>query len=1026
MITNKAVGQTLKKLRRFLTSLEGRFFKPVGTVDMRFFQTFDVLHEIPDDSCFGPLPENGMWGEEWAYGWFKGSYEVPEALAGKALYLRPLTGGYEATLWLNGRIHSNFATKEVVGSHGNHYCNRIRKEAVAGEKLDIALEYYAYHRVPGTQPLVSEALPTHTYAIADTQICLRDDEVFEYYFDLATLLELVEAENTPAFRKADVEYTLSLIHEKLFYDPATCTEEEFYTGLRTTLPLLKAQLDKKNASSVPYIGLIGHSHMDTAWLWPMCETVKKCARTYANVLNLMEEYPEYNFVQSSAYHGAMMLRNYPELFGRIKDAVAAGRYEPNGGVWVECDCNITGGEYMVRQFVWGQRFTREHFGYTSDAFWLPDTFGYSQSIPQIMKGCDVDYFLTTKMAWCDTNHFPYTSFYWQGIDGTKVLTHLNRTHVGPSPLNYEMITTGEDPIQESRTNSMRLFSYGKGDGGGGPEFEMLETARRIKDLEGVPKSEHTTVSKFMHELEDSIRKPTTYAGELYLELHRGTLTNQHPIKRNNRKLELALHNLEAATVAKAVAAGAPADGKEIDPMTETLLVNQFHDILPGTCIHRAHAESIAETTAAIEKANGQTRAMLTAENGTLTLNNLNSFDLDGTQTVYLPAEGLDAVEGALTQKVTDRDGKQLLAVAGLKVPAYGAIEVKAAEAKDAGSAFTVDGKHIETPFAVIELDDNGAFASFIDKRTGRELVNGLPFNTFLMAEDMPAAWDNWDIDADLEDKMRPVKGLVSCEVVANGALELRLRMVHKITGISTIYQDVIFSAVSPMVVFDTVIDWQEAHRFLKTAFDTSLVADGVINEIQFGHIRRSNHRSTDVEKARFEICNHKFSDLSERNNGFALINDCKYGLSANEGSLRLSLHKGGILPDELGDKGMHEMKYAILPHMGGFSAETVIQPAYAFNNPAIPGKGQAQASLVTISTPDVIIETVKPCEDTQNAYILRLYEATGGYTKAKLTFGHAVKALKLTNMLEDEKEVLNAAEDLTFRPFEIKTIKVEY
>ena len=1026
MISNKAVGQTLKKLRRFMTTLEERFFVPVGTVnDMRFYQTFDVLHEIPADDKFGPLPESGKWGEEWAYGWFKGSYTVPEELAGKTLYLRPLSGGYEATLWLNGRIHSNFATKEVVGSHGNHYCNRIVKSAAAGEKLDIVLEYYAYHRVPGTQPLLSEALPTHTYDIRETQVCLRDDEVFEYYFDLATLMELCEAENTPAFRRADVEYTLSLVHEKLFYDPNTCTREEFYGGMRETLPLLKAQLNKKNASSVPYIGLIGHSHMDTAWLWPICETVKKCARTYANALNLMEEYPEYNFVQSSAYHGAMMQRKYPELFGRIKEAVAAGRYEPNGGVWVECDCNITGGEYMVRQFVWGQRFTREQFGYTSDAFWLPDTFGYSQAIPQIMKGCDVDYFLTTKMSWCDTNKFPLTSFYWQGIDGTKVLTHLNRTHVGPSPLNYEMITEGSDPIEEMRTQSMRLFSYGKGDGGGGPEFEMIETARRIQDLEGVPKSEHTTVSKFMHDLEDNIRKPTTYAGELYLELHRGTLTNQHPIKRNNRKLEIALHNLEAATVAKAVAAGVPADKADIDPMTESLLVNQFHDILPGTCIHRAHAESIAETSAAIEKANEMTRALLTAENGKLTLTNLNSFDLDGTQTVYLPAEGLDGIEGALTQKVTDRDGKQLLAVAGMKIPAYGAAEVKAAEEKAADSAFTVNGKHIETPFAIVEMDDNGGFASFIDKRTGRELVNGLPFNTFLMAEDMPAAWDNWDVDADLEEKMRPVKGLVSCEVVANGALELRLRMVHKLTGISTVYQDVIFSSVSPMVVFDTVIDWQEAHRFLKTAFDTALVADGVINEIQFGNIRRSNHRSTDVEKARFEICNHKYTDLTERNNGFALLNDCKYGLSANEGSLRLSLHKGGILPDEKGDKGMHEMKYAILPHMGGFAAETVIQPAYVFNNPPMLTAGEAAASLVKVSTPDVIIETVKPCEDKQNAYILRLYEATGGYTKAALTFGHDVKALKLTNMLEDEKEVLDNAE-LTFRPFEIKTIKVEY
>lgn len=1025
MITDKAVGQTQKKLTRFLSTLEARFFRPVDTVDMQFYQTQQVLHAIPSQENFGPLPET--WGGEGAYGWFRGSYTVPAELDGQALFLRPLTDGYEATLWVNGCVHSNYARKEIVGSHGNHYCNRIRAKAEAGERIELALEYYAYHRMPGTQPLQYEAQDSFVYRVGDVQVCLRDEAVFDYYFDLRTLLELCQAPSTPAFRRADVEYTLCQVHEGLYYDPATCTQEQFYEGLRRTAPLLKAQLSKKNGGTTPFVGLVGHSHMDTAWLWPICETVKKCARTYANTLNLMEEYPEYRFVQSSAYHSAMIERNYPELFERIRAAVKEGRYEPNGGVWVECDCNLTGGEYMVRQFVWGQRYTRSRFGYTADAFWLPDTFGYSYSIPQIMKGCGVQYFLTTKMTWNDTNLFPYTSFYWQGLDGTRVLTHLNRTHIGPSPLTLDEITQGDNPIYENRCSDRRLFSYGKGDGGGGPEFEMLEMARRVADLEGVPRSGHESVSQFMHELEAGIRKPTTYAGELYLELHRGTLTNQHPIKRNNRKLEFALHNLELATVLRAVQQGVPADERHIAPLMETLLVNQFHDILPGSSIHRVHAESIAATGAAIRDANAQTLALLGDGGDGIVLHNMNGFDWREEQTVYLPAQQATGFKGARMQAVTGKNGEKLVAVSGLRIPAFGSTALEADEAVQPPSPFRVQGGTIETPFAVVTLDENGAFSSFIDKRTGRELVGGLPFNTFLMGEDLSAAWDNWDIDADLEDKLQPVRGLQSLEVVSEGAVELRIRMVHRLSALSTLTQDVIFSAASPLVVFDTVIDWQEGHRFLKTAFDTSLVCDGVLNEIQFGHIRRSNHRSNDQEKARFEVCNHKYTDLTERNNGLALLNDCKYGLSVNEGSLRLSLHKGGLLPDEVGDKGVHEMKYAILPHVGGFSAENVVQPAYAFNNPPIAAAGRCGTqALVRVDAPEVVIETVKPCEDAQNAYILRLYESTGGYASARLHFGHAVRGLVLTNMLEDELQPLDPAAPLTFHPFEIKTIKVLY
>ncbi|MBR0462818.1 MAG: alpha-mannosidase [Clostridia bacterium] len=1022
MLTEKSMQQTLGKLQRFTRTLRNRLFIPVASIEAKgLYETRTPLHQIPDRSLFGPVSKT--WGGEGVYGWFVMEYTVPVELDGKPLFLYPHTGFYEATLWVNGCIHSNYAAKYIEGSHGNHWCNRFTPAAQAGESYQFALECYAFHDMPGTQPLTCERQESYVYPCAPADICLRDDEVMDVLFDLETLLSLCKSLPEGSFRRAEIENALYEAHKVLMYDPDHCTNDEFYTGLRAASPLFKAQLAKKNGETAPYVGLIGHSHMDTAWLWPLTETEKKCARTYANVMNLMDEYPEFKFVQSSAFHSNWIREDYPELFERIRAAVAEGRYEPNGGVWVECDCNLTGGEYMIRQFLWGQRFTRKYFGYTSDAFWLPDTFGYSYAIPQIMKGCGVNYFLTTKMTWNDTNTFPLTTFNWQGIDGTKVLTHLNRMHTGPSPENYADITTGSD-MKEKRVSNMRLFSFGKGDGGGGPEFEMLESARRLADLEGTARSSYTTVSDFMKTLEKTSVGLSTYAGELYLELHRGTLTNQHTIKHNNRFCEIALHNLELSIVQKAVKEGQPADETPVAPLMNTLLVHQFHDILPGTCIHAAHEETYKAVGDAITLADALTSEVRRGDADTLTVYNSTSFDSQGT--IYLNG-AYEGVEGAKTQAFTDRDGRLVTAVSGLTVPALGSLTLKTNSSVAEPSPFTVDGRHIVTPFADITLDENGFMASFIDRRTGRELVGGLPFNTLLMAEDVSSAWDNWDIDADIEEKLRPAGKLTACRVVSDGPVELRLSLCWQLTEKSSVQQDIIFDAHSPLVTFDTVMNWQEAHRLMKVAFDTSLVCDGVRNEIQFGHIRRSNHRSTSVEKARFEICNHKFSDLSETNYGVTLLNDSKYGLSVNEGSMRLSLHKGGILPDDQGDMGVHRCRYAILPHVGGFSEENVIRPAYAFNYPPVVQEGgRPFESLCRLDGEGVIVETVKPCEDAQRAYILRLYEATGGYSKVRIRFSHPVKALYDCNMLEEELERLDPSGEIVFTPFKIRTLKVEY
>ena len=749
----------------------------------------------------------------------------------------------------------------------------------------------------------------------------------------------------------------------------------------------------------------------------------------------MDEYPEYKFIQSSSCHSDFLRRKYPDLFARIQQKVKEGRYEPNGGVWVECDCNITSGESMVRQFLWGQRFTRKYFDFTSNCFWLPDTFGYSAAIPQIMKGCCVDYFLTTKIDWNDTNTFPLDTFYWEGIDGTKVFTRFNRTHIWPDAedlMTYVAGTPSNDHscIKDKRVTDTRVISYGYGDGGGGPQFEMIEASRRCADLNGCPKSEHKLVGEAMKEIERDAVEPDTYAGELYLELHRGTLTNQHVIKRNNRKAEFALRDLEIFTVNDAVKNNKTADSADIAPLYEKLLVNQFHDILPGTCIPRAHEESRAMTTALITRARDLVKELAQSDKeDCVTVTNTLSFDR--SDVIVLDYSG-KIVDGGYRQQVyTDVRGNKKLMVGGVTVPAFSSITLKLVDGKpEENSVFSLDDNSLETPFASVRFADNGTISSFVDKRADREICgDGYNLNTFIMAEDFPSEWDNWDVDADIEMKFEDVSKLVSREVVSNGSVALVICSKYAISGKSTVTQDMIFFADSAEVRFDTVMDWQDNHRFLKTAFDTSVRQEFARFDVQFGNVKRPTTRNNSIEKAKFEVLNHKYTDLSETRFGVAVLNDSKYGISVNGGKLRLSLHKGGLRPDFKGDRGVHHCVYSFLPHDSGFDAENVIRPAYELNVPAAVTAGEYSAQkLMSIDADNIFVEAVKPCEDAQRAFIVRMYEAEGTFTNAKVSFFDGAKSVKITNMLEEEQSEVEsiAPAKLQFRPFEIKTLKVTY
>lgn len=1019
----------LLKLKRLEKTLNPYLFDKVDSLPARAFRCNEQFHNIPDDENFEEISNGFKWGSNGEYCWIKAEYTVPRELNGTDLFLMPRLGGYEAMLWVNGIPFGTYNNKITYTSHGNHYCGLIRKNAKAGEKIELAVEYYAGHDYHGCDPFSADLTQVNHYdfSFESLDICTKNDKLCDFYFDLKTVNQLANDLPDSSFLKARAINALTEVHKTVYYSPDEVTREEFFGALEKAHPYLTAILCEKNSENAPRVGIIGHSHMDTAWLWHVDETIKKCARTYSNQISLMEQYPEYMFIQSSSAHSNMIREHYPELFKRIQEKVREGRYEPNGAVWVECDCNITSGESMIRQFLWGQRFTKKYFNYTSNAFWLPDTFGYSASIPQIMKGCGVDYFLTTKITWNDTNSFPYNTFYWQGIDGTKVFSHFNMTHCRPDAktIREAVINNTHETDQPSVTDK-RLVAYGFGDGGGGPQFEMIEMARRCKNLNEIPKADYTSVGDFMKELEATAANPNTYRGELYLELHRGTLTNQHEIKRNNRKAELLLRDFEILSVNEGIRTNKALSAESSSKYYKTLLLNQFHDILPGTCIHKAHMQCKKEMRSLIWNVKKEIADITNCNENGISVTNTLSFDRSD---VIFAADNGKSLAHITQQKYTDIKARKLLLIDGVTVPAFSSVHLPYGEAENGKSAFTYTKNKLETPFAEIEFDENGFISSFLDKQADRQLVDGLPFNTFLMAEDVPSSWDNWDIDADLELKFSPCAELMKREIVSDGAIAFIIRSTYKISRKSAITQDMIFFSASPEIRFDTYMDWNDDHRFLKTAFDTNVREDFARQEIQFGYCKRPTTRNNSLEQAKFEVVNHKYTDLSEPNYGVAVLNDSKYGISVHNSQLRLSLHKGGTHPDIEGDHGMHHTVYSFLPHNTPYCAKSVIHPSYRLNVPHIVSDGNFDMQpLANVNKENIIIETIKPCEDEEKAFIIRAYEAEGTQTNCRIVLSDKVKAAELTNMLEESISDRQSTNKLTlkFKPFEIKTIKAYY
>ena len=818
----------------------------------------------------------------------------------------------------------------------------------------------------------------------------------------------------------------------------------YMASIREARAYLKKHLYEELAGHDEVIATcIGHTHIDVAWWWTVEQTREKVARSFSTVLKLMDEYPSYKFMSSQPQLYHFLKERYPELYTQIKRRIDEGRWEPEGGMWVEADCNLTSGESLVRQFIHGKKFFKEEFGANNQILWLPDVFGYSGALPQIMKECGINYFMTTKLAWNQFNKHPYDTFMWRGIDGSEVLTHLITTlGVGQSVSNFyttyngflhpDALIGGWQRYQNKDINNDILISYGYGDGGGGPTREMLETSVRMeKGVTGMPRVRQEPSLIYFRQLDDRVygnRRLPTWEGELYFEYHRGTYTSMARNKRSNRKAELHMMDLELLCILAADQLAYPA--ADLDRMWKGILINQFHDILPGSSIHEVYEvtkKEYEELEAKIDCMRSERFAKLVKPSGNITVYNTKGFA--SSEPVLLgdvKASALRAADGTLYPVQQTADG----AVAYIKnLPSKGFAVFECAES-EAQTPFKLDGNRLDTPFYTVELDENAQFSHLYDKENEREVFKpGESGNVLRMYEDKPIYYDNWDIDIFYTEKYWDVTGVQSAQWTELGPVRATLEVERKISS-STIHQKIHFYADTRRIDFETAVDWQEHQHLLKVLFPVDIHTDEATFDIQFGNLKRKIHQNTSWDVARFESCAQKWMDMSEGYYGVSLLNDCKYGHSGLNGVMGLTLIKSGIEPNPVADREVHVFTYALLPHSDDWRCAETIQEAYSLNQPALSvfgGEAGDLFSLCSVNKPNVIVETIKQAEDGDGV-IVRMYEAHNARTPVTLTWNKPFISVEECNAIEEKKkdiQVNNGQFSFIIKPYEIKTFRIK-
>lgn len=989
-------------------------------------------------------PQHDYWGGTDHYVWFRHSFTVPEELDGKVLWYSVEAGDKGYWQWANPQMCLYMNGKCISGMDSNHRDIEFCKAAKAGDHYDVCISGYTdtvyYERPVCFRPHLMSVEP----------------ETLALFYDLKVAYETAHELDTDDTARVDLIHAVNEAFNLL--ELSEQDEACFLASVRNASDYIQKTIYTGNTGNKPVIAAVGSTHIDVAWLWRYEQTRQKACRSFATAVRLIDKNPEYIFMCSQPQLYDFVREDDPALFEEVKRCVAEGRWEVEGAMWVEADCNLASGESLVRQIVTGKRFFREQFGKDNRVLWLPDVFGYSAALPQILKKSGVDYFMTTKISWNEYDKLPYDTFYWRGIDGSQVLSHFIPTRekvqeekdwmtTYNGQLNPKCVLGAWQRYQQKDLNREVLCSFGHGDGGGGTSQEMVEHGKRIsKGLPGCPDLKFSTVKDFYQRLERDVKdnpKTPVWDGELYFEYHRGTYTSVAGIKRRNRKNEFRSLDAENLSVLSGVLhddlqTSYPADA--LHASWKLLLLNQFHDVLPGSSIGPVYEDayqhhdvikgitehaSISAISAIASNIRTNGKALAVFNTLSFARSGFVRFGCDVAKEICLVCDGELLPAAALD------DGSFLFYAKDVPAKGYRTYEIVPAEKKTV-QPYT-DVHCLENDFYRIEFDENMNISRLFCKQEQREMMKPGSLAARLIAfDDNPRVDDAWNLMAYYEEKQRYIDDVQSAKIIEHNALRTVLRVVRRFRS-STFTVDYILSSCARGLELRFDIDWKEKDLTVKLDFPAEVNANKATFDIQFGNVERAIHKNTLWDFARFEVCAHKWVDLSDNGFGISLYNDCKYGYDVSRGHIRLSVLRCATYPNPAQDKCHHEFACKLVPHGGPVELAKTTQEAYGFNvrlrSCLTDGMGTLpeKYSLLSCDRENVIVETVKKAEDSDDI-ILRAFECANCGCTAKISLGFAAKEVWLCDLLENRIRQLPVEEDgsvkLSVAPYEIVTLKV--
>ncbi len=977
----------LQRIHKFGEMIHEKRFHGSSALEASFI--YDKINPIPYEEAlkavYKPVKLHEVWGDQWGCAWFKFKGKVPADYMGKEVGALINLGG-EGCVWKNGSPWVGLTNKIHWNLSAGKYFVPLYDISEGNEAIDLLIE-------AGANGLFGR--DQKQYELMQAEIVTVDRKAWKLDADIKVLHDLAKSleENTP--RRNKIIHGLNNV----------CNLWNDGKGIDKCLEITEVLLSKPANNSAMTVFSIGHAHLDLAWLWPIRETRRKGGRTFATALKLIEEYPDYLFGASQPQLYQWIKEDYPQLYDRIKQAVKDKRWECQGAMWVEPDMNISGGEALVRQCFYGKKFYQDEFGIDVDHLWLPDVFGYSAALPQILKKAGVDYFMTQKISWNETNVFPHHLFMWQGIDGTKILTHFLPTNDYNLANMPGQLIASEKRYAQNDVSDEFLNLYGIGDGGGGPSRLHVEMGLRQQNLEETPKFKFAFADDFFKKIGQIPEEDLPHwVGELYLELHRGTYTTQGLMKWYNRKLELTLRDVEFLA-----AINVEYPKNEIEQIWKDTLLNQFHDILPGSSITWVYKDAHQMSKKNLAKLEGIKTTLL---------NQLHPTKKECDNYIIYNSQSWNRKE-----VITWSDGTDQL----VSIPSLGYAAVK--KMAEAGDLIKADVDFMENDLLRITFDDLGRIVSILDKEEDREVLAG-PANNLQLWEDKPNNWGAWDINHYYRQTIPEQPELVDRKIIHNTSLKVILKQNLKV-GSSMIEQQISITKNSRLITISNHVDWKDVHKMLRVAAEPAIYSNEASFEIQYGTLKRPTHSNTSWDRAKFEVAAHRFADLSQPDYGFALLNDSKYGHFVQGNVMDLTLLRAPKDTDPEADLHEHDFTFAYYPHQGNLINSDVLRQGHNLNSPVIVQQVEMlpetkQLSYFDIDGDNVKIEVVKPAENG-DGLIIRLYEYSGKSSKNRLKIHNQVEKIIEVDLLENDELIIteNSQEvDLLFEPFEIRSFRI--